>query len=126
MNHGGDLEFFQRAAQEVLREGKLLVIDGRCESACVVLADIARTNTCLTTRAEMAVHKTSVMRVVGRRMVRGRRVPVVEILGHNDPPQSADIDQWVHSQGGYPEDSMMVMSLHVARQFWPMCERPPS
>src|SRR5688572_17489653 len=49
-NRGGEVALFQRAAQEVLSEGKQLVIDGRCESACVILADIARSNTCLTPR----------------------------------------------------------------------------
>src|SRR5215213_8889926 len=37
-NPGGDIQLFQAAAQEVLDEGKYLVIDGFCASACVILA----------------------------------------------------------------------------------------
>ena len=121
-NRGGDLLVFTRAAREVLREGKTLVIDGRCESACVVLADLARPNTCLTPRAEIGVHKTMVMMVIGRRYVQGRAVPLVQVLDRNDLPLSDDIDQWVRSHGGYPTDGMNVLPVQDASRFWPMCE----
>ena len=37
-NPGGEIEVYRRAARELLNEGKLLVIDGVCASASVILA----------------------------------------------------------------------------------------
>ena len=123
-NRGGDIVLFTNAAREVIRERKQLVIDGRCESACVVLADRARANTCLTSRAEMAVHQTKVMMVVGQRYVQGRTVPLVRVVDRNDLPLSDDIDRWVRGHGGYPSEGMNVLPLQAAVQFWPMCDQP--
>jgi hypothetical protein len=120
-NPGGDIQIFQAAAQEVLDEGKYLVIDGFCASACVILADLARSNTCLTTKAQMAVHKASVIEVTGTARVQGREVPVGRLLRREDPPQSQDIDGWVRAHGGYPSKGVKVIPVKEARKFWPMC-----
>jgi hypothetical protein len=120
-NPGGDIQLFQAAAQEVLEEGKYLVIDGFCASACVILADIARSNTCLTSKAQMAVHKASVIEVTGTARVQGREVPVGRLLRREDPPQSPDIDRWIRSNGGYPSKGVKVIPIKEARKFWPMC-----
>jgi hypothetical protein len=123
-NSGGDVAAFQLAAQEVLAENKRLVIDGRCESACVILADIARSQTCLTERAEMAVHQAATMKIVGKTYVRGRAVPIGKVVSRQDPPQSADINAWVAEHGGYPADGFRIIPIEDARQFWSMCELP--
>jgi hypothetical protein len=120
-NPGGDIQLFQQAAQEVLDEGKLLVIDGFCASACVILADLARSNTCITASAQMAVHKASVIEVTGTARVEGREVPVGKLLRREDPPQSPDIDRWIRNHGGYPTKGVKIIPIKDARQFWAMC-----
>lgn len=120
-NPGGDIELFRQAAQEVLDEGKFLVIDGFCASACVILADLARSNVCLTQAAQMAVHKASVIEVTGSARVEGREVPVGHLLRREDPPQSPDIDKWIKSHGGYPTKGVKIIPIKDARQFWAMC-----
>jgi hypothetical protein len=120
-NSGGEVAAFQRAAEEVLAEGKQLVIDGRCESACVILMDIARANTCLTPRADLAVHQAANYKIIGRTYVRGRSAPVARIVSRQDPPHAADINAWVASHGGYPADGFMTIPLQQAQIFWPMC-----
>jgi hypothetical protein len=121
-NPGGEVALFQLAAEEVLKEGKQLVIDGRCESACVILADIARANTCLTSRAELAVHQAATVKIIGRTYQRGKSVPVGKVISRQDPPQSADISQWVADHGGYPSEGFMQIPLEDARLFWRLCE----
>jgi len=121
-NPGGDVQLFQAAAQEVLDEGKRLVIDGFCASACVVLADIARANTCITTDAQIAVHKASIIRVTGKTVVDGREVPTGRLLRREDPPDSDDINEWVYAHGGYPTKGVKIIPVKDARQFWPMCK----
>ena len=120
-NRGGDVALFQRAAREVIAEGKTLVIDGFCASACVVLADLARSRTCMTLDAEIAVHKTSVMEVPADAVIAGPDLPPGRLLRRADPPQSADINHWVYAHGGYPAEGVMVMPLDAARAFWPLC-----
>jgi hypothetical protein len=122
-NAGGNVVAFEAAAQEVLSEGKKLVIDGRCDSACVLLADIARTNTCLTSKAELAVHQSATLKIVGKTYVQGRSVPVAKVISRQDPPQSADIAAWVKSHGGYPIEGFMKIPIEEARLFWTMCEQ---
>jgi hypothetical protein len=121
-NPGGDIQLFTAAARELMDEGKLLVIDGFCASACVLLADLARSNTCLTPAAQMAVHKASVIEVTGTARVEGREVPVGRLLRREDPPQSPDIDRWIKSHGGYPAKGVKVIPIKDARKFWAMCQ----
>jgi hypothetical protein len=120
-NAGGDIGAFQRAAREIVAEGKHLVIDGFCASACVVMADLARANTCITAKAEIAVHKTSLIEVPPNIVVSARDVPEGRFIRRVDPPQAADIDRWVRAHGGYPVDGFMVIPVQDARKFWPMC-----
>jgi hypothetical protein len=120
-NPGGDVGLFKQAAQEVLGEGKQLRIDGVCASACVVLADLARLNTCITADAQLEVHQAYVIKVVGKTIVNGAVVPVGNLVRREDPPQSPDIDQWVRSHGGYPAEGMNVIPAAAAAQFWRMC-----
>jgi hypothetical protein len=121
-NPGGDIAVFQAAAQEVLDERKHLVIDGFCASACVVLADLARANTCITSDAQFAVHKASVIEVTGQTIVDGHEVPVGRLIRRENPPQSPDIDRWIRMHGGYPTDGLNIIPVRAALQFWPACQ----
>src|SRR4051794_38381434 len=75
-NPGGEVQVFMRAAQEVLAEGKHLRIAGLCASACVLMADMARDNTCMTADAQFAVHKEYVFAIIGRSVANGEETPV--------------------------------------------------
>ena len=120
-NPGGDIAVFQAAAQEVLTEGKHLRIDGFCASACVVLADLARSNTCITADAQFAVHQASVVEVTGQQLIGGQEVPVGRLIRRENPPQSPDIDRWIQAHGGYPADGLNMIPVKAALQFWPAC-----
>jgi hypothetical protein len=119
-NPGGDIELFKRAARELVTEGKRLVIDGVCASACVILADIARRNTCVTPSAKMQVHQAMVVRFTGQTVGSGGNA-VAELVRREDPPHSPDIDRWVRGHGGYPADGVMQIPVSQARKFWASC-----
>lgn len=123
-NPGGDVVIFQAAAQEIMDEGKHLIIDGFCASACVMMADIARSNTCITEDAMIAVHQASIIRVTGKAVIDGREVPIGRLVRREDPPASNDINAWVGAHGGYPSKGVMLIPVRDARQFWPMCGEP--
>jgi hypothetical protein len=118
-NDGGDVDVFRSAARELVNERKSLVIDGYCASACVLLADLARSNTCITSNADFAVHKSFTSRVA---VVAGRVVPVGPVIKRQDPPQSADINRWVYAHGGYPSNGVMRIPVSAALNFWRSCK----
>jgi hypothetical protein len=120
-NAGGDVAIFQLAAQEVVDEGKHLRIVGFCASACVILMDMARDNTCITQDAQIAVHKALIIRVTGKTIVDGREVPTGRLLRREDPADSDDINAWVYAHGGYPTKGVMMIPVKEARRFWRMC-----
>lgn len=79
-----------------------LVIDGLCASACMVMADRARAQTCITARARFGYHRTS----------------------YNNPlPLRNDLMKWIISRGGFPSftGTMAFMTYQAARQFWRSC-----
>jgi hypothetical protein len=119
-NPGGDIDLFARAAKEVVREGRHLRIAGMCASACVLLADLARANTCVTPSAQLAVHKTYVINVTGEAIANGQEIPVGDLLARQDPPQSPDVDRWIRANGGYPSEGVNILPLKSAR-FWATC-----
>ena len=122
-NPGGEISVFQSAARELVAEGKHLVIDGRCASACVVLADMARSNTCITQNARIEVHQAEIVEFTGQMtMVAGQPVPVAHLVRREDPPQSPDINRWVKAHGGYPTSGLMEIPVSAAKQFWSMCQ----
>jgi len=84
----------------------------------VLLADLARANTCITDNADFAVHQAVTRKVVE---VGGRVVPIGPVLERHDPPQSADITRWVNQHGGYPADGIMRIPVVAAAQFWRRC-----
>lgn len=106
-NKGGRVMDFEDAG-DAIRNGarKRLIIDGYCASSCMVLADRARPNTCITPRATFAYHKTN----------RNRPIPL-----------RSDLDHWIRSNGGYPEftGTPGIMPNQVARKYWPLCDPTP-
>jgi len=78
--------------------------------------------TCITTDAQIAVHKASIIRVTGKTVVDGREVPTGRLLRREDPPDSDDINEWVYAHGGYPTKGVKIIPVKDARQFWPMCK----
>jgi hypothetical protein len=122
-NPGGDIQVFQAAAKEVLAEGFRIEIDGKCASACVLLADLARNNICITPGAQMLLHQGYKIEPSGRLHVTAAGGEIAEgrIVGRIIPPESADINAWVDAHGGYPSDGLLLMSYNAARQFWARC-----
>lgn len=100
---GGLIVAYVGVATQFLRNGKTLVIDGPCYSACAILADFARPNVCITSRATFQFH-----------MAYGA-------FRRFEPPASSDVRAWVISRGGFPEDGFLPMPFQDARQFWPKC-----
>ena len=109
---GGELGSFKAAAREIKRTGRRVVIDGPCASACAIMADMARSNVCVTSRAKFGFHKGYVVAVSGGKMY---------LLKRFNPSHSKDIARWVSKSGGFPSKGMRVMSNGSARKFWKKC-----
>jgi hypothetical protein len=101
-NNGGVIADFENAGDAIHGgAGQMLVIDGYCASACMVMADRARPPACITSRAQFGYHETNYDRPI---------------------PLNADLNDWVMSHGGFPSySSMGIMPNASAQQFWPLC-----
>jgi hypothetical protein len=113
-NAGGEVGAFKAAAREIRKNGRRVVIDGSCLSACAILADEARERVCVTSRAKFGFHKGF---VVTRSAVGGPAYLVQPFTPHH----SRDIAGWVKKQGGYPDRGFRLMSGRVARHIWRTC-----
>lgn len=111
-NPGGEVGAYKAAAREIKRTGRQVVIDGPCNSACAILADIARKQVCVTSRAKFGFHKGYVI---------GLHDGKAYLLGRFTPPQSRDIASWVTRNGGYPSKGMRVMRSAQAGKIWKRC-----
>lgn len=111
-NPGGEVSAFKAAAREIKRTGRQVVIDGPCNSACAILADIARSQVCVTSRARFGFHKGYVI---------GLHEGRAYLLGRFTPRQSRDIASWVSKHGGYPSKGMRVMGSAQAGRIWKRC-----
>jgi hypothetical protein len=103
-NSGGKITSFKNAGEAIRRgAGQMLVIDGYCGSACMVLADRARPRACITSRATFAYHKTNWNRPL---------------------PLSPAIHRWIVQNGPYPEFNGRpgIMPNTVAQRFWRLCK----
>jgi len=106
-NKGGVIVDFEKVG-DAIRAGarQMLVIDGFCASACMVMADRARPRACITPRARFAYHETNYDRPI---------------------PLNADLHDWIMSHGGYPSYAAMgIMPNETAQQFWPLCSQEPT
>ena len=129
-NRGGRDDYFLLAAEEVLKNGRYIKIDGECHSACVLFADKARPNVCITGNAVFRFHMqtTRFMHVLITE-VDGVLAYQETLLEFRDPMTlSDDIDEWVMKHGGYPKgdppdiDSLLKMDSKEVSAFWPMCK----
>jgi hypothetical protein len=106
-NNGGVIVDFENAG-DAIRAGarQMLVIDGFCGSACMVMADRARPRACITSRAQFGYHYTTYNRPI---------------------PLQADLHDWIMDHGGFPSYSLMgIMPNDAAQQFWPLCSQDPA
>lgn len=102
---GGLIMAFVNMASVIRSAGRSLIVDGPCASACAIMADKARPNVCVTTRAVFLFHMGF--------MMNGRRVA---------PTTSFDIREWVYKHGGFPYDGFLTMDAQEATEFWPVCK----
>ncbi|TSC63807.1 MAG: hypothetical protein G01um101491_452 [Parcubacteria group bacterium Gr01-1014_91] len=107
---GGSVWVFAYAAREILRMGRHVRIDGSCDSACALFADLARPNVCITDRAVFGFHQLTI--TAGPAGATETREP---------PPASPDIKAWVDARGGFPSEGLLVMNANEAIAFWPLC-----
>jgi hypothetical protein len=106
-NNGGVIIDFENA-DDAIRAGarQMLVIDGFCASACMVMADRARPRACITSRAQFGYHETNYNRPI---------------------PLHADLNGWVMRHGGFPSyNGMAIMPNNAAQEFWPLCSEDPT
>jgi len=103
-NNGGVIVDFENAGDAIHAGARqMLVIDGFCTSACMVMADRARPRACITSRAQFGYHETNYNRPI---------------------PLQADLDDWIIRHGGFPSYNRMgVMPNDAAQQFWPLCSQ---
>jgi len=106
-NNGGVIADFENAGDAIHAGARqMLVIDGFCASACMVMADRARPRACITTRAQFGYHETNYSRPI---------------------PLDADLNGWIMQHGGFPSyNRMEIMPNDAARQFWPLCPEDPT
>jgi hypothetical protein len=131
---GGYIYRYLTAARIIRLMDRHLTINGPCGSACVVLADFARPNVCITEYASFHFHKSR-KEVPGRIAQKpgwilsntGRRGPPER--KYDDPPHSPEIAGWVNAHGGFPlSDSVwgwLPMPFQDAAEFWPICGGVP-
>jgi hypothetical protein len=106
-NKGGVIADFADAGDAISGGARpMLVIDGFCASACMVMADRARPRACITSRAQFGYHQTNYNRPI---------------------PLHDDLNGWIMGHGGFPPNSRMgFMPNDAAQQFWPLCSQDPT
>lgn len=113
-NPGGELTAFKAAAREIRRTGRRVVIDGPCYSACAILADMARSRVCVTSRASFGFHKGYVLAVPADGSA-------MYLVSRFNPSHSRDISRWVAKRGGFPSNGFRVMPAKSAGRIWKRC-----
>lgn len=114
---GGWIEDYQKAARALKAEGRQLIIDGECISACTVAADMARPNVCITPRAKFRFHRTYAWNLL-----------TMCFISRDDAYEyySRDIAGWIRAHGGFPgktlnDDTLLDMNAKQAAAFFPVC-----
>ena len=128
-NGDKDSELFVNAAREVLKNGWRIRIDVPCASACVVFADLARPNVCITSRAVFGFHKQTVTGTSTTINTLGG-IPlsthVSRVQSLEDLPLSPKLAEWVAGRGGFSAENdfnrVLKMYYPETASFWPMCK----
>lgn len=119
-NGGGGIEDFVRAAHGILNGKRAqLVVDGECDSACIIAMDTAKARTCVTPWVKLGFHKafyaTEIKHADGTIEYKDRH-------NFSDMPVSQPLAAWVHAHGGFPKDTLLWMHYADAKRFWPTCQ----
>lgn len=116
-NLGGIVQFFAQATDAINNGArKKIVIDGFCASACVLLADLARSHVCVTGRALFGFHKYA--KVIGFSSTGALFLDGTTAF---DPPHSTDIDRVVRNYGGYPLYEFKIIPATAFGNVWSRC-----
>ena len=102
-NGGGRVVDFEALAIAATEEGRDVVIDGPCGSACALFADLARPRVCIMPAASFHFHRVSDGSV---------------------PPDRPDIVAWVQRHGDFPTQASgryTTMDFEAARDFFRPC-----
>jgi hypothetical protein len=113
-NSGGEVGAFKAAAREIKRSGRRVVINGPCLSACAILADEARSNVCVTSKARFGFHKGFVL----EQPTAGGPMRFVKRF---TPRHSRDVAGWVNRNGGFPNRGFRYMNASAAKHIWRGC-----
>jgi len=115
-SNGGFVSNFIQEGLRILEEDRLLIINGRCASACTILADMLRpNNVCVTENARLEFHNGYVSQ-------NGRFLYRVELYHH----YNKDMIKWAISKGGFPgftehDHSTLSMSQSDMAKFFRTC-----
>lgn len=113
-NPGGELDSFVITAEEMVKNGRSLVVNGDCYSACTILADLMRSQgmACVTQNATFHIHQ-------------GQRVYVSDvfapIVNRFEVPYSIGLTSLIERSGGQPKDGWLVLTHDFLRRYFPEC-----
>jgi hypothetical protein len=134
-NLGGIPFLYALAAHKVRKDGIRVRVDGRCSSACVIFASVARKNVCITKNARMGIHQGRAsdlydpkgvkvdMEMEGYAGLYFNPPPGYEVREHYFIPQyGTDINEWALREGKMPATvETYVMTHEEALRFWRPC-----
>lgn len=117
---GGTIETFKDAARAIQNGArKLVVIEGKCMSACTILIDMARKKVCVMPWAKLGFHRGS-----GPTLKYLNEMPLYwyTVWERFDIPYSPKVQKWINRRGGLPKDgSFIYMDTPTARTIWKTC-----
>lgn len=108
-NLGGVVPRFQEQARQVVQDGKPVIVDGLCLSACTIFVDIARDNVCLTPKALLAYHQAFIPKT--------REVFDIEY-------ETPGLNDYIKEHGGLPNPytgKFLTINFEQAKQFYKPC-----
>lgn len=108
-SHGGNVAAFEKTAFSYIRNGTKLVINGRCDSACTMAADLvyrAGGNVCVTDNAVFGYH-LAYNHVTGK---------------HWNMIYGKEVMDYVVSHGGWVEHGTVDVGHKVLQKWYGRCE----
>lgn len=134
-NQGGITDAYIWAAQQALARGIHVIVDGLCESSCVIFASQVRTDACITKNARIGIHMGFTKQVFdpsGKRVwpdtEESRRIFAVPPKGYTSKgffryiEYGDDINDWAKANNKMPPpDDMYFMTHEEALMFWRPC-----
>ena len=113
-NPGGDLDRFVVTAEDMVRKGRSLVVNGDCYSACSILADLMRSQgmACVTANAKLHIHQGT------GTIISDVFAPIVNRF---EVPYSVGLNSLIERMGGQPKDGWLVLDHTVLVLYFPEC-----